>query len=188
MRKGKQMKRIVLITMLAASMSPALDFQIGGYQSDLSGIYIDFRKQISNYFIGVGASEGFIEVASVERKLVPSGTGYVSVESPSTAQAALHNIGVLGGLNLMQAEKYKVQGSIGISYSLLDGTENGQSDRSRDFLAIPLKVDGIWTPKIIGSLGLASALGVEYRIGLDKSDLYRELSSFVFTARLGISL
>ncbi len=182
------MKRVALIVAAAASMSQAIDFQIGAYQSDLRGVYIDFRKQISNYFIGFGASEGFIEVASVENVTLDTDTSFTSIEIPSTAQAALHNIGILGGMNIIQAEKYKVQGSIGIGYSLLDGTEGGQSDRSRDFLAIPLKVDGIWTPKVIGSLGLASALGVEYRIGLNKSDLYRELSSFVFTARIGIAL
>ncbi len=176
------MKKIATLLLVSASLSHALDFQLGAFQSDVPGVYIEFRQDISNLVLGIHASEGFKEVGAVG----PYGGPIVT-----TAQAALHNIGVLGGWTLKTSDHYKIQGSLGFGYSLLDGTEDGQPDRSRDYLALPLKVDAIYMPKVLDALpglGIASALGVEYRIPMDKTKLYRELSTFVLTARIGLAL
>ena len=193
------MKTATISVLAATAFAAAFDFQIGGRTNQQTGIYLDCRWPIHSFFAGFGASENFVDVATYKtvHKYTTDSRGQPTyshdeyVKNPSQAAAVLHALELFAGYQFLTSETHQLQVSSGIGWALLDGTEDGQPDRSRDMLTVPVRLEGIWTPGVwsrFPGLGLAAGTGIEWRSGINKPQLYRETSEFVVTARLGLHL
>jgi hypothetical protein len=186
-----------LLVLAALQSTPGADYQLGWFTMEPQGIYLDVRFPVGErFFVGAGASEGLINVASVEEVSHRSedATGYVTytyTDLPYVANASIHGLEAFGGMDLWKRGQFSTQASLGLGWALLDGTGEGQDGRSRDMLRIPARLEWAWRPLIwerIPSLGLVGAIGGEWRQGIDTPKLYREFSAMALLMRFGLTI
>lgn len=185
------------LVLSALQSTPAADYQIGWFTMEPQGVYLDVRFRLGErFFAGAGASEGLIDVASVEkvshRSTDPD--GYVTstyTTLPIVANASIHGLETFGGIELWSRDRLSTQASVGLGWALLDGSESGQEGRSRDMFRIPARLEYAWRPvfwESLPSLGLVGAIGGEWRQGIDTPKLFREFSEVAFLARFGLTI
>ncbi len=186
-----------VLALSALQSTPAADYQIGCFTMEPQGVYLDVRFRLGErFFAGAGASEGLIDVASIEdvSQRSTDDAGYVTytyTDLPYVANASIHGLAAFGGVELWSRGRLSTQASLGLGWALLDGTGSGQEGRSRDMFRIPARLEYAWRPVIwenLPSLGLVGAIGGEWRQGIDTPKLFREFSEVAFLARFGLTI